>query len=90
MKRYALAKKIMKDLRKFYCILFSLHFSPKERKSGADLLRCVRKLVTGAKFLEARSEPSHYEIAHFLKPNLCKKLPQRRKKYKVNFSITRR
>ena len=76
MKRYALAKKIMKDLRKFFCILFAERFERKERKGGTELLRCVRKFVADATFLEAKTESSHYEIAHFLKPNLCKKLPE--------------
>ena len=42
MKRYALAKKIMKDLRKYFCILFAERFERRERKGGVDLLRCVR------------------------------------------------
>ena len=66
---------IMKDLRKFFCILFAERFERKQRKCGTDLLRCVRKFVLDASFLETRTEASHYEIAHFLKPNLCKKLP---------------
>ena len=70
MKRYSLAKKVMKDFRKFFRLLFLARFPRSQRSSPTKILRCVRTLCTESRLSTIPEESTLFEIAKFLRPKV--------------------